>query len=157
MKTPGIQVNRIREVNEEVILVNWYNIGEVEESLRTVNVVLAAFTTAWTRLKIYKHLEALGCQVLYFDIDSVLYIYKNGLHRIPTGDYLWEITDELADYSAGSYIVEFMSGGPKTYVNLEWSTNKNEFVEFFKLRVWPLSSTLQKDYFRKLKQLSLVR
>ncbi|KAG8326913.1 hypothetical protein J6590_031264 [Homalodisca vitripennis] len=59
----------------------------------------------------------------------VLYVYKEGMHKVPTGDYLGEMTDELSDYSQGSYIMEFVSGGPKTYAYLVWSTNKNALVE----------------------------
>lgn len=156
MTTPGIQVNIIRELNEDVLLVNWQNIDEVGETLRTVNVVLAAFTTAQARLKLYEYLEALGGQVLYYDTDSVLYIYKNGLYRIPTGDYLGEMTDELAEYGPGSYIVEFVSGGPKTYAYLVWSTNKNAFVEVCKIKGLTLNlNTSKKLNFTQLKEMVL--
>jgi hypothetical protein len=156
MTTPGVQVNTIRELNEEVLLVNWQNIDEVGESLRTVNVVLAAFTTAQARLKLYEHLEALGGQVLYYDTDSVLYIYKNGLYRIPTGDYLGEMTDELAEYGPGSFIVEFVSGGPKTYAYLVFSTNKNALVEVCKIKGLTLNlNTSKKLNFAQLKEMVL--
>ncbi|XP_054287287.1 uncharacterized protein LOC129003084 [Macrosteles quadrilineatus] len=156
MITPGIQVNTIRELNENVLLVNWQNIDEVGESLRTVNVVLAAFTTAQARLKLYEHLEALGGQVIYYDTDSVLYIYKQNLYRIPTGDYLGEMTDELAEYGPGSYIVEFVSGGPKTYAYLVFSTNKNALVEVCKIKGLTLNlNTSKKLNFAQLKEMVL--
>jgi hypothetical protein len=41
----------------------------VEESGRT-NVVIAAYTTAQARLKLYSYLEQLGPRALYADIDS---------------------------------------------------------------------------------------
>jgi hypothetical protein len=46
------------------------NLDEASEPLRNVNVVLAAYTTAQARLKLYEHLEALGGQVLCYDTDS---------------------------------------------------------------------------------------
>jgi hypothetical protein len=156
MTNPGVQVNTVRELSEEVLLVNWQNIDEIGESLRTVNVVLAAFTTAQARLKLYEHLEALGGQVLYYDTDSVLYVYKNGLYRIPIGDYLGEMTDELAEYGPGSYIVEFVSGGPKTYAYLVWSTNKNALVEVCKIKGLTLNlNTTKRLNFAQLKEMVL--
>jgi hypothetical protein len=44
----------------------------VEESGRT-NVVIAAYTRAQARLKLYSYLEQLGPRVLYADTDSVVY------------------------------------------------------------------------------------
>jgi len=37
------------------------------------------------------------------------------VYRPPTGDFLGELTDELSGYGPGSYIDEFVSGGPKQY------------------------------------------
>ncbi len=33
----------------------------------------------------------------------------------PTGSFLGDLTDELLDHGAGSYIEEFVSMGPKAY------------------------------------------
>ncbi|XP_054272493.1 uncharacterized protein LOC128992778 [Macrosteles quadrilineatus] len=128
LTSPEIDVIRVQIVNEEVLVVSWEYIEEVGEPLQNVNVVVAAYTTAQARLKLYEHLEALGGQVLYYDTDSVLYVHKGGLYRVPTGDYLGEMTDELVEYGPGSYIVEFVSGGPKTYAYLVWSTNKQILI-----------------------------
>ncbi|WP_221936015.1 hypothetical protein, partial [Klebsiella pneumoniae] len=110
-------------INEDVVLVNWEHLEEFGESLSNVNVAIADNTTAQARLKLYDYLESLGEQVLYYDTDSVLYIHKEGLYKVPTGDYLGEMTDELVEYGPGSYITDFVSGGPKTYSYLVWSTN----------------------------------
>lgn len=123
LTTPSVQVNTIQTINDEAVLVNWQHIEEVSESLRNVNVALAAYTTAQARLKLYSHLKTLGEQVLYNDTDSVLYIWKEGLPTITTGDYLGEMTDELLEYGQGSHIVEFVSGGPKTYGYAVYTTN----------------------------------
>lgn len=56
-------------------------------------------------------------------------MYKNDLYRVPTGDYLGVMTDELIDYVVGSYIIKFVSGGPKTYAYQVYSTNTNSLVE----------------------------
>ncbi|XP_054283566.1 uncharacterized protein LOC129000629 [Macrosteles quadrilineatus] len=71
LTSPEIDVNRVQIVNDEVVVVSWEYIDEVGEPLQNVNVVVAAYTTAQARLKLYEHLDALGGQVLYYDTDSV--------------------------------------------------------------------------------------
>lgn len=124
--SPEVQLNTLQEINAETLLANWEYQEEVGGSLKTVNVVLAAFTTSQARLKLYEHLEVLQTQVLYYDTDSVIYVQREGQHTVPTGDYLGQMTDELADYGEGSYISEFVSGGPKTYAYKVISTKNNE-------------------------------
>ncbi|XP_054279042.1 uncharacterized protein LOC128997429 [Macrosteles quadrilineatus] len=156
LTSPEIDVNKVQIVNEEVLVVSWEYIDEVGEPLQNVNVVVAAYTTAQARLKLYEHLDALGGQVLYYDTDSVLYVYKGGLYRVPTGDYLGEMTDELAEYGPGSYIVEFVSGGPKTYAYLVWSTNKQKLIPVCKVKGLTLNmKTSKKIGFDSLKEMVL--
>ena len=38
--------------------------------------------------------ECLQKQVLYYDTDSVIYAWKEGLPRIETGDYLGDMKNE---------------------------------------------------------------
>lgn len=155
--SPSDQVNRIKEVNEEVVVVNWQHLEDVGECLRTVNVVLAAFTTSQARLKLYEHLEKLGKQVCYYDTDSVIYVHRPGLYKIPVGDYLGDMTDELAkDYGPGSFIVEFCSGGPKTYGYIAFSTDTNTFIEVCKIKGLTLNlSASKKLNFSSLKAMIL--
>jgi hypothetical protein len=65
-----------------------------------------------TRLKLYEYLSVFGVSVLYCDTDSLLYFQNI---NETTGDYLGDLTDELEEYGPGSYIEEFVSGGPKNY------------------------------------------
>src|SRR5204863_8583987 len=153
---PEVQVNNVHAINDEVLVVSWEYLEEVGEPLGNVNVVIAAYTTAQARLKLYEHLEALGGQVLYYDTDSVLYILKDKLYRVPTGDYLGEMTDELVEYGPGSYIVEFVSGGPKTYAYLVWSTNKQALVYVCKIKGLTLNFKTSKPInFERLKDMVL--
>ena len=74
-----------------------------------------AYVTTQTRLKLYEYLRELDESLLYCDTDSVIYIRNgNKLRRVKTGDYLGDLTDELKEYDAGSYIEEFVWGGPKS-------------------------------------------
>jgi hypothetical protein len=45
-----------------------------------------------------------------------VYVQKTAEHpKIPIGDYLGDLTNELQEYGSDSYIDEFVSGGPKNY------------------------------------------
>ena len=94
--------------------------GFIEENDK-VNIVIAAFTTAYARLKLYDLLDLLQERVLYYDTDSVVYVHEPGKPDPPLGDYLGDLTDELK----GDYITTFISGGPKNY---GYVTNTGEAI-----------------------------
>ncbi|KAL7377691.1 hypothetical protein ABVT39_003179 [Epinephelus coioides] len=86
---------------------------------RTDNVFIAAFTTAYGRLKLYDCLHQLQNRVLYLDTDSLIYVAKEGEKGLKLGNYLGDLTDELG----GDTIQEFAAAGPKSYAYL---TRKNK-------------------------------
>ena len=98
-------------VNKEIAEVHFRNVEEFAEQNDKVNVVIAAFTTTYARLKLYDLLDLLQDRVLYYDTDSVIYVHKPGEPDPPLGNYLGDLTDELD----GDYITSFVSGGPKNY------------------------------------------
>ena len=100
-----------RLVNENMVEVQYRNTDEFTTQNAKVNVVIAAFTTAYARLKLYDLLDLLQERVLYYDTDSVIYVHKTGKPELPLGNYLGELTDELN----GDYITTFVSGGPNNY------------------------------------------
>ena len=116
-----IEVPDVRLVNPETTEVQFKSALGFEESNDKVNIVIAAFTTAYARLKLYDLLDQLQEQVLYYDTDSVIYVHEPGKPEPPLGDYLGDLTDELD----GDYITEFMSGGPKNYA---YVTNNDKRV-----------------------------
>ena len=116
-----IEVPEARLVNAEMTEVQFRNVWEFEEPNDKVNIVIAAFTTAYARLKLYNLLDQLQEQVLYYDTDSVIYVHEPGKPEPALGDYLGDLTDELD----GDYITEFMSGGPKNYA---YVTNNDKRV-----------------------------
>lgn len=159
MTNPAVQVNTIQVINQETLLVNWKNIEETSDSLRNVNVGIAAYTTAQARLKLYEHLKALGVQVLYYDTDSVIYLFQGQMHKVPTGDYLGEMTDELADYGPGSFIVAFVSGGPKTYAYIVYTNRgvRPHLVSVCKIKGLTLNlKTSESLNFEKLREMVLA-
>lgn len=110
-----IEVNSILPVNDQVLYVVWCFKLEAISPSRSTNVVIAAFTTAHARLKLFEYLHFLGSRALYFDTDSVIYLSKPGMTDLSVGSMLGELTDELADKGVGTYITRFVSGGPKFY------------------------------------------
>ena len=100
-----------RMVNGDMIEVQYRNTEEFVEQNNKVNVVIAAFTTAYAHLKLYDLLDLLQERVLYYDTDSVIYVHQPGKSDPPLGNYLGDLTDELN----GDYITSFVSGGPKNY------------------------------------------
>ena len=76
--------------------------------------MLAAFTTAQARIKLFKVMHALGRRVCYYDTDSIIYTVKEGEWEPPLGDHLGELTKELDD---NDWIVVFVSAGPKNYAH----------------------------------------
>ena len=113
------EVSDARLVNDETVEVHYSNVGEFAEQNNKVNIVIAAFTTAYARLKLYNLLDLLQERVLYYDTDSVIYVHESGKPDPPLGNYLGDLTDELD----GDYITTFVSGGPKNYAHV---TNKGK-------------------------------
>ena len=114
-------VKDVQMINDETVEIQYVpKEGFVEESDK-VNIVIAAFTTAYARLKLYDLLDLLQERVLYYDTDSVVYVHEPGKPDPPLGDYLGDLTDELN----GGYITTFLSGGPKNY---GYVTNTGEAI-----------------------------
>ncbi|XP_053390895.1 uncharacterized protein LOC128553745 [Mercenaria mercenaria] len=104
-------VKNIQFVNNESVKLEWvYNDDFIETSGKT-NVIIAAYTTAQARLKLYSYLQPLGRRVLYCDTDSVVFTTDVGQWEPPLGDYLGDLTDEVPNNS----ITSFVTGGPKNY------------------------------------------
>ena len=131
-----LEVQDIRFCTEDVLEVLYTSKEETILPNYRTNVFIAAFTTCWARLKLYLYLQTLGEQVLYYDTDSVIYKWSAGLPKVPTGDYLGDLKDELG----GDYIEEFISGGPKNYA---YRTAEKKKVEC-KVRGFTLNARGQK-------------
>ena len=111
MEDDTVEVQNIRFCTEDVIEVVYTHKEETIVPNYRTNVFIACFTTCWARLKLYSYLQTLGEQVLYYDMDSVIYKWSAGLPKVSTGDFLGDLKDELD----GDVIEEFVSGGAKNY------------------------------------------
>jgi hypothetical protein len=106
-----ILVMGINFVSDEMVEMRYQCKEEFVEESGRINVVIAAYTTAQARLKLYSYLEQLGPRALYADTDSVVYTSRSGEWKPELGDYLGDLTDEVPD----NRIIEFVTGGPKNY------------------------------------------
>lgn len=128
---PIYELSSLRICNENVLEVVYTHTGDNVPSSTKTNIFIAAFTTCWARLKLYSYLELLQEQVLYYDTDSVIYRHKPGQPKVPVGDYLGDMTDELE----GDVITEFVSGGAKNYGYVKRGGKTERKVRGFTLNV----------------------
>ena len=105
-------MTNVNLVNDEVVEMFYTMKDPFVEAAGNTNVVLAAFTTAQARIKLYKVMRELGQRVCYYDTDSIIYTVKEGEWEPSLGDHLGELSNELDD---NDWIVVFVSAGPKNY------------------------------------------
>jgi hypothetical protein len=105
-------INSCTFIDDETACLCWQYATEYPTVADNINIFIAVFTTVHARLKLYQVLEPLQERVLYMDTDSIIFVSSPGEVDPPTGDYLGDLTSELAP---DEYIVEFLSAGPKTY------------------------------------------
>ena len=102
-------------LDEDIVLVQYKTKEHYKKPNSRVNVYIAAFTTAYARLRLYNLLDILQERVMYIDTDSCIYHDDNSeaCEKIKKmiGSGLGELTDEIS----GNYIKQFVSLGPKDY------------------------------------------
>lgn len=119
---PSSVMNDFNILSEDLLMVSHeYNDSFLPVDT-TTNVYVAAFTTAYARLKLYDILNELDRRVLYCDTDSVIYTATGNQKQLQLGDYLGELTNELSE---NEHITDFVSAGPKLYA---FKTNKGNTV-----------------------------
>jgi len=113
-------------VNEEYLALEYKSKVDFEKESFTTNEVIAAFTSCYGRLELYKYIKLVGQRVLYTDTDSIIFstrkICKDNhagscdskCYDIypETGHALGEICSELP---SNTHITHFASTGPKSY------------------------------------------
>ena len=109
---PTIHLTDFNIVNEETLLLEYELHKEALHSGPTDNVILAAFVTAYGRIKLYSLLKKAGTRAMYADTDSLIYRIDSPEQRFPLGDYLGELTSEIPE---DTNIETFLTTGPKSY------------------------------------------
>jgi len=91
----------------------FYKINEDDrEDESKTNVVLAAFVTAYGRLRLYEQLKKLNKQVLYCDTDSIMYLVSSDDDYRPKEDD--NLGGWVSELKPGVTIREMGSVGPKS-------------------------------------------
>ena len=108
-------------INEDVMVIVYNDADGFEEESFVTNEVLAAFTTCWARLELYRHMKMVGRNILYCDTDSLIFRTKKTVaadgtisfeNHPPLGNSLGELTNEL---KPNTFIKEFVCSAPKSY------------------------------------------
>jgi len=116
----------VRFINKEMVQMDWVHKEDFIETSGITNVVIAAYTTAQARLKLYQYLERLYRRALYADTDSIIFTVAPGEWEPELGDYLGDLTNEIPDND----IDVFVTGGPKNYA-FRLKTPDNEGIQTF--------------------------
>lgn len=115
IRDSNLEVHDFDEINEKIASISYRKKDELADDDYNTNIIIAAFTTAHSRIRLYNVLDYLGDQVLYFDTDSIIYKFdhENKEHKlVETGPGLGNLKDELE----GDYMTNyFVSSGPKSY------------------------------------------
>ena len=75
LNSDDIDLSTLREVeiNEKLMQLHYKCNDKYVQNNYNTNVFIATFTTSWARIRLYEALDYLGEQVLYYDIDSVIF------------------------------------------------------------------------------------
>ena len=97
------QVTGVSFVNDDMVFIQWMNDENFIEQSGKVNVIIAAYTTAQARLKLYSYFEQLDRRSVYADTDSVVFLSRPGEWEPPLDCYLGGMTDEVAEEKSRKY------------------------------------------------------
>ncbi|XP_050066357.1 uncharacterized protein LOC126555480 [Aphis gossypii] len=88
-----LEIENIVFLTDDLVEVSYKQINEYVGNEHNTNIYIAAFTTSNARFRLYNMLDNLGEKVVYYDTDSVFYIFDDV--EVKTGCMLGEWTDEL--------------------------------------------------------------
>ena len=100
-------------LNDEMVEICHATEGHFLQTLCTANTIIAAFTTATTRLRLLESLKVVGQRALYMDTDPIIYIAKEGYAYLTEGCSLGQLENEFKNDN--EYITEFLAAGAKNY------------------------------------------
>jgi hypothetical protein len=91
LATPGIEVINLVFANDEVVWVSWtFTAEERVLSLRHTNEVVGAYVTAWERMHLYRYLDRLQDNAIYWDTDSDIFIQPRDEPDLVENGTNWE-------------------------------------------------------------------
>ena len=143
-------------VGDDLMLLQYQLIDDAADAPRKTNVILAAFTTAHARIKLFNNMQLVKNpkNVLYCDTHSIMYVHDQSLTDSPDisiGSGLGEMTDELPP---DVLIDKFWSAGPKFFCLSGHNVKTGLEYNIFKVKGVTLNRATEKtfnpDTFRKL-------
>ena len=137
-------INSVVETETEDSDVNTYF-----HSSSTVNVVIAALTTAWARCYLYEHIENIPPHdLLLTDTDSAIFRERNSEKDslIPLKNCLGGFCDEIVkNYGENAKLVSVIACGPKQYsLKIHDSVNQ-KYCEEVKIRGFGWNSVSERE------------
>ena len=128
-----IELLSLDQLSEDMFLITYKSKEGFIEEHDSSNIVLSLWTTSAARIALLKLLQkvdsAPGCEILYMDTDSVIYVHPENNDPLPTGPHLGDLTDECE----GRRITEFVSAGCKNYA-MKIEKADGEFEYMLKIR-----------------------
>lgn len=116
-------------VTEHSYIAQYKLVDKYTQSPSRSNFYLAAFVTAWARVRLHEMMRIVGERsVLYCDTDSVVYVCPDGREGLPTAPGLGNLTNELGEVRC----VEFICTGNKSYCKV--FDRSNEDGETFEMK-----------------------
>ncbi|KAL3095127.1 hypothetical protein niasHT_027946 [Heterodera trifolii] len=120
----------LMDEDNDVFMLTYKPKEEFVDENKYSNVVISLYTTSMARLYLYEVLKKVtntpGCEILYYDTDSIIYVHPEDNDPLPTGKgHLGELTDEKPDHN----ILEFISAGCKNY-GLKLERKDNGEIEY---------------------------
>jgi hypothetical protein len=116
------EITMIKPIGESMVVLSYkYKHTDLIPMMNNTNLYIAAITTAYARMELYKYLDMCSfaekstSRALYCDTDSIIYEFDNSdssFSGLPIGPHLGELTNELG---SDDFITHFVSGGPKNY------------------------------------------
>ena len=115
-------IKNFHVLNNNMIIMKYKQSKEFKELSNKINVIISAFCSAYTCIKLWQMMNKLGNRVMYHDTNSIIYTYKSQEWIPPIGEYLGDLMDELScnkigckRCKRGHWIVDFISCGAKNY------------------------------------------
>ncbi|KAI1289248.1 hypothetical protein HDE_09034 [Halotydeus destructor] len=142
--SPKYKIVGEHETGLDSFIVNYVEKDEEGCDPGKTSIAIASFVTAYARLKLYDlmrkveyELPSIGRpRTLYYDTDSIIFIVrKDDAIKIPLGNYLGELTDEIAGaYGDSAYCKQAAFLGPKNYAYEIRFTDKADRVTCVKCK-----------------------
>jgi hypothetical protein len=150
LNEPENLITNLLPLHENMLLVTYKKeSADFLDINNDANIYIAAITTSYARIELYKKMDLLKERTVYVDTDGIKYIHEEG-NDLETGPFLGELTNEL---QKNDFIKRFFSGGPKNYA---YETIKGSKV--VKVKGFTLTATNSESFsFENMKNILISR